>query len=508
MRDRMFSWNRVSASEVYGRGVEVSTCSQGLTGLREPRGDGHSEHEAGDLVLNFSSLNIDRDRARLTRPYRVNYTLFPAISHDQFLSKSLRDRRLFSSSLANGKVHPFELYRCLKSTSQLVLRVRANGILSRIRVVSPLVTINRKEESVRRSETRLVPMESANDREIHRNQRGKHASVCKAVTVKVRSRSRAVIYGCASRGSFVIHSKSKTKFWIVSFGIEDGEKSKGKIREFGNNERWEEEDRGGSTCALPVNLASCVPSCWHCRRCFRCSPFRCDFQRWLWQAPRVCAPEIRNSSGTSLSPCTDTSDTVKSVPVNQPVDANSRGVNKQIGEFRLARKRGKKKEQRRTFARLASRLPNSPSLGWSPLVACLDRRGSERNNRDGNSDSFIRLVVRHRERYRPLSTFDPRDRLTSRSSLASFTIETRRLASIPSRKPTLSFAAIASDRDDRRTILFCRRAGHLSTSSPMRSHDRLTLAGSIGGHCMFTDLVTDFHEEAALSFARASVCDL
>ena len=364
MRDRMFSWNRVSASEVYGRGVEVSTCSQGLTGLREPRGDGHSEHEAGDLVLNFSSLNIDRDRARLTRPYRVNYTLFPAISHDQFLSKSLRDRRLFSSSLANGKAHPFELYRCLKSTSQLVLRVRANGILSRIRVVSPLVTINRKEESVRRSETRLVPMESANDREIHRNQRGKHASVCKAVTVKVRSRSRAVIYGCASRGAASIHSKSKTK--IVSFGIgEDGEKSKGKIREFGNNERWEEEDRGGSTCALPVNLASCVPSCWHCRRCFRCSPFRCDFQRWLWQAPRVCAPEIRNSSGTSLSPCTDTSDTVKSVPVNQPVDANSRGVNKQIGEFRLARKRGKKK---RTETNVCSPRLSFAKFSFSRLV--------------------------------------------------------------------------------------------------------------------------------------------
>lgn len=70
-RDRMFSSNRVFASEVLVQ--KVSRCDLQSRPNRSsgPRGDGHSEHEAGYLVLNFSFLNIDRDRACLIRLYRV-----------------------------------------------------------------------------------------------------------------------------------------------------------------------------------------------------------------------------------------------------------------------------------------------------------------------------------------------------------------------------------------------------------------------------------------------------
>lgn len=55
-----------------------ATCTQGLTGLRGPLAMPSRSHEAGDLVLNFFLLNIDRDRARLihSRPVIIHAARF------------------------------------------------------------------------------------------------------------------------------------------------------------------------------------------------------------------------------------------------------------------------------------------------------------------------------------------------------------------------------------------------------------------------------------------------
>lgn len=74
------------------------------------------------------------------------------------------------------------------------------------------------------------------------------------------------------------------------------------------------------TCALPVNLASCELSCWP-HHCFRCFPFCTNFE-----VSYSARSEIVSHFSRALTLLT-----VKSVPMNQPVDAFAL-VNKQINE--------------------------------------------------------------------------------------------------------------------------------------------------------------------------------
>lgn len=73
-----------------------ATCTQGLTGLRGPLAMPSRSHEAGDLVLNFFLLNIDRDRARLihSRPVIIHAARF------SFLHSSSSNLK-FSTRLAS-----------------------------------------------------------------------------------------------------------------------------------------------------------------------------------------------------------------------------------------------------------------------------------------------------------------------------------------------------------------------------------------------------------------------
>lgn len=72
MRDRMFSSTRVPALEdPRCRRCRGATRSQGPTGLRGPVAMGSRDTRSGRSGLNFSFLNIDRDRACLIRLRRV-----------------------------------------------------------------------------------------------------------------------------------------------------------------------------------------------------------------------------------------------------------------------------------------------------------------------------------------------------------------------------------------------------------------------------------------------------
>lgn len=58
-------------------------------------------------------------------------------------------------------------------------------------------------------------------------------------------------------------------------------------------EKREAEITDNDTCAFPVNLASCVPSCWR-RHYFRCFPFSNDFE--------ACRSRLRALRNSNTSP--------------------------------------------------------------------------------------------------------------------------------------------------------------------------------------------------------------